>query len=248
MSQRSTIEWTEATWNPVTGCTKVSVGCDHCYAETFAERWRGVNGHPYENGFDLTLRPQRLLEPLSWKRPHTIFVNSMSDLFHAAVPDEYILRVFETMRKAHWHTFQVLTKRAERLERFCKIVDISSNVWLGVSVESPQYYWRVAHLRRVCAAVRFLSCEPLIAPLDALPLDGMDWVIVGGESGPGARPMKREWVRSIRAQCRKNRVPFFFKQWGGVQKKKAGRLLDGRTYDAMPRLSEASRDLVTAGK
>jgi protein gp37 len=235
MSQRSSIEWTEATWNPVTGCTKVSLGCDHCYAETFAERWRGVNGHPYENGFDLTLRPQRMSQPLSWKKPRTIFVNSMSDLFHADVPDEFIIRVFETMNSASWHTFQVLTKRAERLERLAKLLDLGPNIWIGVSVESPQYYWRIKHLQRVPAAVRFLSCEPLLSALDHLPLDGIDWVIVGGESGPGARPMPTEWVRSLRAQCRRERVPFFFKQWGGVQKKRAGRLLDGRTYDSLPK-------------
>lgn len=245
MSQRSTIEWTEATWNPVTGCTKVSAGCDHCYAETFAERWRGIVGHPYENGFDLTLRPHRLLQPLSWKKPHTIFVNSMSDLFHASVPDEFILSVFDTMNRASWHTFQVLTKRAERLERLSRRLELGRNIWIGVSVESSEYYWRIKHLQRVQAPVRFLSCEPLLAALDFLPLDGIDWVIVGGESGPGARPMKSGWVRSIRAQCRRKRVPFFFKQWGGVQKKRAGRTLDGKTHDAMPqpvteRLSQAA--------
>lgn len=239
MSQRSEIEWTDATWNPVTGCTKVSPGCDHCYAETFAERWRGVPGHPYENGFDLVLRHHRLLEPLSWRKPHTIFVNSMSDLFHRDVPDEFIVQVFETMRRASWHQFQVLTKRAERLQRLSKRLSFAPNIWMGVSIETPLYYWRIKHLQGVPAAVRFLSCEPLLAALPILPLEGIDWVIVGGESGPGARPMQPSWVRDIRAQCRSNRVPFFFKQWGGTRKKAAGRELDGRTYDAMPKLSKS---------
>lgn len=238
MGKRSAIEWTDATWNPVTGCTKVSEGCDHCYAETFAERWRGTQGHPYENGFDLTLRPQRLLEPLSWKTPRTIFVNSMSDLFHVDVPDEFILQVSDTMRRATWHQFQVLTKRAERLQRLSKRIEFASNVWVGVSVESPAYYWRIRHLQAVPAAVRFLSCEPLIAALPDLPLDGIGWVIVGGESGPGARPMVPAWVRNIRGQCENACVPFFFKQWGGVHKKSNGRDLDGRTYDGMPNASE----------
>jgi protein gp37 len=239
MSQRSAIEWTDATWNPVTGCTKVSAGCDHCYAEAFAERWRGVAEHPYERGFDLVLRPHRLLEPLSWKKPHTIFVNSMSDLFHRDVPDEFIFRVFNTIERASWHTFQVLTKRAERLQRLAKRITFSSNVWMGVSVESPCYYWRIRSLQQVPAAVRFLSCEPLLEALPDLPLEGIDWVIVGGESGPGARPMDAKWARNIRAQCRKRQVPFFFKQWGGVRKKAAGRRLDGRTYDAMPDMDTA---------
>ena len=232
---KTKIEWSDEVWNPVAGCTKVSAGCDHCYAHTFAERWRGVPGHPYENGFDLTLRPHKLLEPLSWKTPRTIFVNSMSDLFHVDVPDAFILRVFDTMRRASWHQFQVLTKRAERLQRLAKQIEFAPNIWIGVSVESPLYYWRIKHLQKVPAAVRFLSCEPLIAALPDLPLDGIDWCIVGGESGAGARPMDSAWVRDIRRQCNKARVPFFFKQWGGVQKKRNGRDLDGRTYDAMPR-------------
>lgn len=234
MSQASSIEWTDATWNPVTGCTKVSPGCDHCYAQTFAERWRGVPGHPYENGFDLTLRPNRLLQPLAWKKPHTIFVNSMSDLLHVDVPDEFVLQVFETMRRASWHKFQVLTKRAERLERLARRIELTPNIWIGVSVESPAFFWRIKHLQKVPAAIRFLSCEPLIAPLPNLPLEGIDWVIVGGESGPHARPMQPEWVRDILKQCRRARVPFFFKQWGGTQKKRNGRELDGKTYDKMP--------------
>jgi protein gp37 len=235
MAQKSSIEWTNATWNPVTGCTKVSAGCDHCYAETFAERWRGVVGHPYEFGFDLTLRPQRIEQPLSLKKPMNIFVNSMGDLFHADVPDDFIFNVFDVMRRASWHQFQLLTKRAERLERLAKQIELTPNIWIGVSVESPDTYWRISHLTRVPAAVRFLSCEPLIAELSSLPLNGIDWVIVGGESGHGARPIETTWVRDIRRQCKKNRVAFFFKQWGGVRKKEAGRTLDGRTYDALPK-------------
>jgi protein gp37 len=234
MSKGSTIEWTDSTWNPVTGCTKVSPGCDHCYAQTFAERFRGVTGHPYERGFDLTLRAERIAQPLEWTKPQRVFVNSMSDLFHRDVPDEFIIAVFNVMKLASIHQFQVLTKRAERLARLSSRLAFGSNVWVGVSVESPQYYWRVEHLRGVPAAVRFLSCEPLLAPLDDLPLDGLDWVIVGGESGHGARPMRPEWVLDIRDQCEENQVAFFFKQWGGRQKKEAGRLLEGRTHDDMP--------------
>ena len=231
----SSIEWTTATWNPVTGCTKVSPGCDHCYAETFAERFRGVSGHPYEEGFTPTLRPERLHQPLTWKRPSTIFVNSMSDLFHVSVPDVYIREVFRVMGEASWHQFQVLTKRAERLERVSRRLEIPPNVWIGVSVESPAYYARIRHLSRVAAPIRFLSCEPLLAPLPELPLAGIHWVIVGGESGPGARPMEADWVREIQAQCTQYEVPFFFKQWGGVRKHRAGRELDGRTWGAMPK-------------
>ncbi len=230
----SSIEWTTATWNPVTGCTKVSPGCDHCYAETFAERFRGVPGHPYEVGFDLTLRENRLLQPLRWRRPSTIFVNSMSDLFHAEVPEEFIHRVFDVMRQASWHEFQVLTKRAERLERVTRRLTIPDNVWIGTSIETPTYYSRIRHLRRVEAGTRFLSCEPLLAALPDMPLDGIQWVIVGGESGRGARPMAASWVRDIRDQCRRAGVPFFFKQWGGVNKKRSGRELDGQTWDELP--------------
>jgi protein gp37 len=234
MSQGSTIEWTDATWNPVTGCTKVSPGCDHCYAQTFAERFRGVPGHPYEQGFDLTLRPERIEQPLTWRKPQNIFVNSMSDLFHVGVPDEFIIRVFNTMRRASWHQFQVLTKRAERLRRLSKHLDFATNIWVGVSVESPKYYWRNHDLQKVPAAVRFLSCEPLLAALPDMPLDGIDWVIVGGESGRGARPMRVTWARDIRSQCKRRNVAFFFKQWGGLNKKRAGRIVDGRTYDTLP--------------
>jgi protein gp37 len=230
----SAIEWTTATWNPVTGCTKVSPGCDHCYAETLAERFRGVPGHPYEAGFDLTLRPERLEQPLSWTKPSYIFVNSMSDLFHTDVPESYIQAVFDVMRAAHWHTFQILTKRAERLERVCRRLSVPQNVWLGVSVETPQFYSRIRHLQRVAAPVRFLSCEPLLSPLPALPLTGIGWVIVGGESGHGARPMDPAWAEEIRDACLARELPFFFKQWGGVHKKAAGRTLDGRTWDQLP--------------
>ena len=234
MSESSAIEWTDSTWNPVTGCTKVSPGCKHCYAETFAERWRGIPEHPYEQGFDLRLWPKRLELPLRWRKPRTIFVNSMSDLFHDGVPDAYVKEVFDVMERAHWHTFQVLTKRADRLATMAPALTWPENVWMGVSVESAEYAWRADRLRRVPAAVRFLSVEPLLGGVGKLDLTRIDWVIVGGESGPGAREMRPEWVREIRDHCLDSRVPFFFKQWGGVQKKKRGRLLDGRTWDEMP--------------
>jgi protein gp37 len=241
MSSTSTIEWTEATWNPVTGCTKVSPGCAHCYAETFAERFRGVPGHPYEQGFDLKLWPERLQLPLQWKRPRTIFVNSMSDLFHADVPDEFIIEVFAVMARADWHTFQVLTKRPERAASMSNHLSWAPNIWMGTSVENQRFTTRIAHLRRTSARVKFLSCEPLLGPL-RLKLSGIDWVIVGGESGPGARPMRADWARDIRSQCEATGVAFFFKQWGAhnelgvrVGKGRAGRTLDGRTWDAMPR-------------
>lgn len=239
MSESSTIEWTDATWNPVRGCTKISPGCKHCYAETFAERWRGVDGHPYEQGFDLRLVPEKLAEPLRWKSPRRIFVNSMSDLFLDGVDDAFISRVFATMNAAPWHTYQVLTKRAQRLASFTRAQPAAlvarSHIWLGVSVEDRKYgVPRIERLREAQAGVRFLSIEPLLEDLGTLDLRAIDWVIVGGESGPGARPMKREWVVSIREQCAEAGVPFFFKQWGGVQKARNGRELDGRTYDAMP--------------
>ena len=238
--QRSSIEWTETTWNPVTGCTEVSPGCAHCYAKTFAERFRGVPGHPYENGFDLQLRPERLDQPLRWKKPRTIFVNSMSDLFHPDVPDDYIFQVFEVMESAERHRFQVLTKRSERLAELAPSLPWPSNVWMGVSVENQRFTSRVDDLREVPAAVRFLSCEPLLGSRE-LNLEGIHWVIAGGESGPGARPMHPAWVRNVRDQCEDASVPFFFKQWGAhnadgrrVGKKKAGRGLDGRTWSRMP--------------
>ena len=243
MSDNSKIEWTDATWNPVRGCTKISPGCVHCYAETFAERFRGVPGHPYEQGFDLRLVPEKLGEPLRWSKPKMIFVNSMSDLFHQDVPDDYILSVVEAMRQANWHTYQVLTKRAERLAQLLqtKLRDAaeSPHIWWGVSVENRKHGLpRVEHLRAAPARVRFLSIEPLLEDLGTLNLDGIHWVIVGGESGPGARLMEREWVIRIRDQCRKAEVPFFFKQWGGVRKGKTERHLDGQTCDGMPRMVE----------
>jgi protein gp37 len=242
MSDHSAIEWTDATWNPMRGCTKISPGCAHCYAETFAERFRGVPGHPFEQGFDLRLVPEALDLPLRWKKGRLIFVNSMSDLFHEDVPDSHIEEVFAVMRRATQHRFQVLTKRAERLESFTLRHAPSPNVWLGVSVENADYAWRIDHLRRAAAPVRFLSIEPLLGPIPDLDVRGIDWVIVGGESGGKCRPMNAAWVREIRDRCRSRRVPFFFKQWGGFQRKKSGRELDGRTWDEMPRaaLGEAT--------
>jgi protein gp37 len=241
MSDGSSIEWTEATWNPVTGCTKVSPGCAHCYAETFAERFRGVPGHPYEVGFDLTLREDRLDLPLRWKTPRLIFVNSMSDLFHADVPDAYVRAVFATMREASQHTFQVLTKRPERAAELADSVPWPDNVWMGTSVENQRWTTRIDALRQIPAHIRFLSCEPLLGRLK-LDLSGIQWVIIGGESGPKARRMKPEWAESVKAQCAAANVPFFFKQWGAwneagkrVGKGKAGRELLGRTWSALPR-------------
>jgi protein gp37 len=235
MARGSSIEWTEATWNPVTGCTKVSPGCKHCYAERMALRLQAMGQRNYRNGFRLTLQPEMLEAPLSWRRPQTIFVNSMSDLFHVDVPLDYIQRVFAVMRRAGWHRFQVLTKRSERLAELDANLQWAANIWMGVSVESDAYRSRIDDLRRSNANIKFLSLEPLLGPLERLDLDGIDWVIVGGESGPGARPMSPEWVRDLRNQCRAARVPFFFKQWGGWNKKKTGRLLDGRSWDEMPR-------------
>ncbi len=239
MLTKTSIEWTEMTWNPVTGCTKISAGCDNCYAERFAERFRGVKGHPYENGFDLTLRPERLGQPLKWRRPQMIFVNSMSDLFHKEVPSEFIDSVFDTMEQAHWHVFQVLTKRSSLMRRYVNTRYPNGNspahIWLGTSVEDGTKLSRMRHLRETHATIRFLSLEPLIGPITNLDLDGIHWVIVGGESGPRARPMRLEWVESILTQCRNADVAFFFKQWGGVRKHRTGRELHGVTYDEMPR-------------
>lgn len=239
MSVNSTIEWTDATWNPVRGCTKISPGCKHCYAETFAERFRGVPGHPYEQGFDLRLVPEKIAEPLRWNSSKTVFVNSMSDLFHSDISEEYIEAVVNVMTIANWHTYQVLTKRADRLNKLLngrlKSVTQHRNIWWGVSVEDKKYGTpRIALLRDTPAAIRFLSIEPLIEDLGKLDLTGIHWVIVGGESGAGARTMKVEWVKNIKEQCEDARVPFFFKQWGGVRKSEAGRTLDGRTFDEMP--------------
>src|SRR5579862_689391 len=239
MSLNSHIEWTDATWNPVRGCIKVSPGCKHCYAETFAERFRGVRGHPYEQGFDLRLVPEKLAEPFTWRSPKLVFVNSMSDLFQEGVPDPYIEAVCRVMVSAKWHTFQVLTKRAERLEQLLsgplRFAAEQNHIWWGVSVEDKRYGLpRIAHLQKAPASVRFLSIEPLLEDLGTFNLSGISWAIVGGESGPGARPIREEWVISVRDQCRASRVPFFFKQWGGVRKSKNGRLLKGRTYDEYP--------------
>ncbi len=231
---KSSIEWTEATWNPVTGCTKISPGCKHCYAERMAKRLQAMGQPNYANGFRLTTHEHALDAPLSWRRPQRVFVNSMSDLFHDDVPLAFLRRVFDVMQRAKHHQFQILTKRAARLERLSRQLPWSPNVWMGVSVESAEYAFRIDHLRATDAAVKFLSLEPLLGPLPALDLHGIDWVIVGGESGPGARPMATEWVRDIRDQCVAAGVAFFFKQWGGVWKKRTGRSLDGQTWDGMP--------------
>jgi protein gp37 len=240
MSIQSEIEWTDATWNPVRGCTKISPGCKHCYAETFAERFRGVKGHPYEQGFDLRLVPEKLAEPLRWRTSKMIFVNSMSDLFHDAVPDNYIVAVAQVMVAAKWHTYQVLTKRSERLRKLLntklRFAAGQRHIWWGVSVEDKKYGLpRIEDLRNANAEVRFLSVEPLLEDMGKLDLRGIDWMIVGGESGAGARSMKKEWVLPLRDQCKRSGVPFFFKQWGGVRKAAAGRRLDGRTYDEFPK-------------
>lgn len=248
VSDHSSIEWTDATWNPVTGCTKVSPGCKNCYAERFAERFRGTAGHPFEQGFDLKAWPERLDQPLRWREPRRIFVNSMSDLFHPEVADAFINQVFAIMEKASWHQFQVLTKRPERARELSEHLPWPENVWLGASVENQDYTWRIDELRNTPAAIRFLSCEPLLGPLE-LDLEGIQWVITGGESGPGARPCDPRWIRGIRDQCEAANVAFFHKQWGHDRNNpveldptskrnggtaKGGRLLDGKTYDAMP--------------
>lgn len=235
MSDRSAIEWTDASWNPVTGCTEVSPGCDNCYARVFAERFRGVPNHPFSQGFDLVLRPERLEVPLHWRRPRRIFVNSMSDLFHKDVPDQFILRVFETMVLADWHIFQVLTKRSRRLLQLSRYLPRANHVWLGVSVESNAYKWRVDQLRSVEVDVRFISAEPLLGPLTEVSLDGISWLITGGESGHGARPCDPAWVRDLRDRCQTSGIAFFHKQWGGRTPKAGGRLLDGRTWDDLPK-------------
>lgn len=235
MGLGSSIEWTEATWNPVTGCDKISPGCKFCYAERMARRLHAMGQPNYRNGFELTLQPQMLELPLEWKKPQTIFVNSMSDLFHEDVPLHFIKQVFDVMRRADWHRFQVLTKRAERLAELDPELIWAPNIWMGVSVESSKYLGRIDDLRGTRARVKFLSLEPLLGPLPRLDLRRINWAIVGGESGPGARHMDPAWVVEIRDQCRDARVPFFFKQWGGTNKKKAGRLLEGRTWDEMPK-------------
>jgi protein gp37 len=240
MSENSSIEWTDATWNPVRGCTKISPGCKHCYAETFAERFRGVAGHPYEKGFDLRLVPEKLLEPLQWSRPKRVFVNSMSDLFHERVPERYIFAVSQVMCESPWHIYQVLTKRSPRLKELLAShlarAARQPNIWWGVSIEDKKYgFPRLEDLKDSPAAVRFLSIEPLLEDLGELDLRGIHWVIVGGESGPGARPIEESWILSIMEQCKVAKVPFFFKQWVGVQKSRTGRLLQGRAYDEFPK-------------
>jgi protein gp37 len=234
MAQDTAIEWTESTWNPITGCTKISPGCKNCYAERMAERLRAMGQSNYRNGFELTLQPQMLELPLRWKRPQMIFVNSMSDLFHEDVPLDYIRLVFDVMRRAHWHRFQVLTKRAHRVAELDAQLTWAPHIWIGVSVESERYRQRIDALRSTTAMLKFLSLEPLLGPLPDLELRGIDWVIVGGESGPGSRPMDPSWVVDLRDQCTRAEVPFFFKQWGGTNKKSAGRVLEGRLWNQMP--------------
>ncbi len=238
MADLTAIEWTDSTWNPVTGCTKITAGCDNCYAERFSERWRGIVGHPFENGFDLKIRPERLDQPLSWRRPRMIFVNSMSDLFQKHVPTQFIDQVFETMELADWHVFQVLTKRSSIMRKYLRTRYATKtppkHIWLGVSVENASAVSRVRHLREAPAGVRFLSIEPLIGPVGSINLNGIHWVIAGGESGPGARPVQIDWIREVRDQCHAAGVAFFFKQWGGFRPKSGGRSLDGREWSEMP--------------
>jgi len=250
MADRSQIEWTDATWNPVTGCTKVSAGCDNCYAERFSERFRGVKGHPFERGFDLTLRPERLEQPLAWKKPRMIFVNSMSDLFHKDVPKDYITCVFDTMEQADQHVFQVLTKRSSLLRNFVNTRYGSSrspsHIWLGVSIETPKVLVRLKHLQATNASVRFVSFEPLLAQMGTVSLKGIDWAIIGGESGPGARPIQPGWIRELRDQCQRQDVAFFFKQWGGRTPKAGGNTIDGRQWLDFPRIGSWQPELLTA--
>ncbi len=236
MSIHSSIEWTEATWNPVTGCSKISTGCKHCYAERLSHRLKAMGNRNYRNAFEVTLQAHMLEKPLEWRTPKTIFVNSMSDLFHEDVPNEYIERVFAVMQRAHWHRFQVLTKRSDRLAKANHFIEWPENVWMGVSVENQENTDRIHALRQTGSRVKFLSLEPLLGPLKGLNLKEIDWVIVGGESGPGARPIDEEWVTDVRDQCVAAGTPFFFKQWGGKNKKAAGRILEGRTWDEMPSL------------
>lgn len=240
MAQKSKIEWTESTWNPVTGCTKISSGCKNCYAERMALRLKAMGQPNYVDGFEVTLHPHVAQKPLSWKAPRTIFVNSMSDLFHKKVPTEFILELFNIMSKASQHRFQILTKRSNRLHELNSKLPWSDNIWMGTTVESSEYLFRIDHLRQTDAAVKFLSLEPLLGPLPEMDLSGIDWVITGGESGPRARPVKEEWITDIRDQCLEANIPFFFKQWGGVNKKKNGKTLEGRTWTQMPTLSNAT--------
>jgi len=234
MAANSSIEWTESTWNPVTGCSKISPGCTHCYAERLVRRLKAMGQRNYANGFDVTCHEHMLELPLRWKKPQTIFVNSMSDLFHQKVPTAFILDIFEIMRRAYWHRFQILTKRSARLQKLDSKIIWPSNVWMGVSVENEKYTFRIDHLRKTRANVKFLSLEPLLGPLSNIDLQGIHWVVVGGESGPKARSMEEQWVAEIRDQCATKGIAFFFKQWGGVNKKRTGRILEGRTWDEMP--------------
>jgi protein gp37 len=247
MANSSHIEWTDATWNPVTGCSKISPGCKFCYAERLAHRLQAMGQTNYRNGFEVTLQPHMLEHPLRWRQPRRVFVNSMSDLFHEDVPAPYIKRVFDVMRRASWHQFQVLTKRSERLIQLDPVLKWQPHIWMGVSIENEDYLFRIDHLRQTGAAIKFLSIEPLLGPLPKLDLHGIDWVIVGGESGPGARPVDPEWVREIRDQCASACVAFFFKQWGGVFKSRTGRVLDGRKWDGMPAHGVLSRVRSDAG-
>jgi protein gp37 len=249
MADSTQIEWTDSTWNPVTGCTKITAGCDFCYAERFSERFRGVKDHPFESGFDLKLRPARLTQPLQWKQPRRIFVNSMSDLFHKEVPDEFIDAVFDTMEKATWHTFQVLTKRSSLMTRYLKkrygTGLAPSHIWLGVSVEDAKNTVRLKHLKQARASVKFVSFEPLLGPVGEVDLKGIDWVIVGGESGPRARPMEEEWAVQIRDRCRVDGAAFFFKQWGGFRPKSGGRKLKGREWSQYPKIASHQQIAMT---
>lgn len=234
MASTSSIEWTETTWNPVTGCSKISPGCKHCYAERMAKRLAAMRQPRYANGFRVTLQDDIVDLPLRWKKPRLVFVNSMSDMFHTDVPDGFIARCFEVMNEARQHTFQILTKRPDRVRELAANVHWSENIWMGTSVETAEFSWRSKEIAKVPASIRFLSVEPLLGPIPRLPLQGIEWVIVGGESGPGARPMQPSWVRAIRDRCKSRKVPFFFKQWGGVNKKRTGRKLDGRYWNEMP--------------
>jgi protein gp37 len=234
MANNSPIEWTDATWNPITGCTKISPGCKFCYAERLSLRLQAMGQRNYRDGFELTPQPHMLERPLHWKQPRRIFVNSMSDLFHADVPPAYIAQVFDVMHRAHWHQYQCLTKRSERLLELDSVLRWQPQIWMGVSVENEDYLFRIDHLRKTGAYIKFLSVEPLLGPLHKINLQGIDWVIAGGESGPGARALDADWVRELRDRCLRERVPFFFKQWGGVFKSRTGRILDGRTWDEMP--------------
>ncbi|QPC45041.1 phage Gp37/Gp68 family protein [Kaustia mangrovi] len=238
MAQKSEIEWTDATWNPMTGCTKVGPGCDNCYAERFAERWRGVDGHPYSQGFDLRLWPDRLEQPARWKRPRMIFVNSMSDLFHKEIPRDFIDRVFDAMERADWHVYQVLTKRSSLMRNYVAKRyagrPVPTHIWLGVSVEDAAHTSRICHLQDINSPARFISFEPLLGPIGMVDLEGIAWAIVGGESGPRARPMRSVWATQIRDICQRDGVAFFFKQWGGARPKSGGRLLDGEEWNGFP--------------